>query len=63
MNLKLNLKVLREIQEDLARVEAQLPARIRNQELQAKYREQVQVLRSSADKLFEHYKIILESQK
>lgn len=61
MNLKLNLKVLKEIQHDLQRVEAQL-IRFKDPVVQQKYREQVKILRDSADKLFEHYRIILESQ-
>lgn len=62
MNIKLNLKVLREIQEDLTRVDAQL-FRIKNPDVQQKYREEVARLKQGADRLFEHYKIILESQK
>lgn len=61
MNLKLNLKVLGEIQNDLARVEAQL-TRFKDPVVQARYREEVKKLREGADKLFKHYKIILESQ-
>lgn len=61
MNLKLNLKVLLEIQQDLHRVESQL-VRFKDPVVREKYREQVKVLRESADALFKHYKIILESQ-
>jgi len=62
MNIKLNLKVLNEIKEDLARVEAQL-IRFRDPAVQAKYREQVNRMQEAAKILHEHYKIILESQK
>lgn len=61
LNFKLGLKVLKEIQQDLQRVEAQL-VRFKDPVIQQKYREQVKVLQQSADRLFEHYKIILESQ-
>lgn len=60
-NIKLTLKVLKEIQEDLKRVEVQLH-RVKNPEVQAKYREQVKDFQASADKLFLHYKTVLESQ-
>lgn len=61
MNIKLNLKVLHEINEDLNRVEAQL-VRFRNPEVQAKYREQVKKMQEAARLLYTHYKTILESQ-
>lgn len=61
MNLKLNLKVLGEIQQDLERVESQL-VRFRDPQVIEKYREQVKILQDSAKRLFEHYKIILDSQ-
>lgn len=61
MNLKLNLKVLLEIQQDLQRVEAQL-VRFKDPVVQAKYREEVKKLQEGAEKLFKHYKIILEAQ-
>ena len=62
MNIKLNLKVLNEIKEDLKRVEVQL-VRFKDPVVQQKYREEVHKLQAAADRLHEHYKIILESQK
>lgn len=62
MNLKLNLKVLAEIREDLRRVESQLSFRVRNPEVQAKYREQVMEMQKATELLFLHYKTILEAQ-
>lgn len=61
MHLKLNLKVLNEIKDDLNRVEAQL-VRFKDPVVQAKYREEVKKLQEAANKLFIHYKTILESQ-
>lgn len=62
MNIKLNLKVLNEIKEDLNRVEAQL-VRFRDPAVQEKYRAEVKKMQEAANRLFEHYKIILDSQK
>lgn len=61
MNLKLNLKVLAEIQQDLLRVESQLH-RFKDPEVQERYRKEVKVLQAAAVKLFDHYKIVLDSQ-
>lgn len=62
MNIKLNLKVLNEIQEDLARVQAQIH-RFKDPEVQAKYREQVAKMQDAAKLLHQHYEIILKAQK
>lgn len=61
-SLKLNLKVLGEIREDLKRVESQLSFRVKNPEIQAKYREQVTKMQEAVELLFTHYKTILEAQ-
>lgn len=61
LHLKLNLKVLHEIREDLLRVDSQL-VRFRDPVVQQRYREEVKKLREAAKLLYDHYKTILESQ-
>ena len=61
MNLKLNLKVLTEMFDDLNRVESQLH-RVKDEEYRKKLDEEVKDLKTSAQKLFKHYKTVLESQ-
>lgn len=62
LNIKLALKVLNEINDDLIRVDVQLH-RFKDQQVQLKYREQVAKLKEAAKQLYDHYKIILDSQK
>ena len=61
MHLKLNLKVLNEIDLDLQRIQSQL-VRVKNEELKAKLAEELKDLRACAKKLYDHYKTVLDRQ-
>jgi len=62
MNIKLNLKVLLEIQDDLNKVEFRINSSPYNTEDKQKLLDEVWDLKESSKKLFNHYQRVISRQ-